>query len=76
MLIAGITTDVAALYRYLDAVAKASFFAKVELRSIESVDMPQGPVMHFQVYLQVRPGYGQPGGPTGKTETEKGKVRT
>jgi hypothetical protein len=65
--IAGITTDVAALYRYLDSVASGSYFAKAELRSIESVDTPQGPVMHFQVFLQVRPGYGQPGGPKGKT---------
>jgi hypothetical protein len=69
--IAGVTTDAASLYRYLNAVAKESFFAKVELRSIESVDTPQGPVMHFHAFLQVRPGYGQPGGPKGRIDARK-----
>jgi hypothetical protein len=69
--LAGGTTDAAALYRYLDAAGKSFFFPKVELRSIESIDTPQGPVMHFQAVLHVRPGYGQPGGPRTVVEAEK-----
>jgi hypothetical protein len=69
--IAGVTTDAAALYRYLNVVSKDRLFSKVELRSIESVDTPQGPVMHFQAFLQVCPGYGQAGGPKGKVEIGK-----
>ena len=68
--LAGTTADTAALYRYLNDLAKSSYFAKVELKSIESADTPQGPVMHFQASLRVLPGYGQPGGPSGKIKIE------
>ena len=73
MRIAGVTTDTATLYRYLNQMAKVSYFARVELKSIESVDTPQGAVMHFQANLRVRAGYGQPGGPKG-TERKNRKV--
>jgi len=63
--------------RFTTLVDWRSFeFAKAELKSIESVDTPQGPVMHFQANFRVCPGYGQPGGPKGKSEIRKTKSET
>ncbi len=72
--IAGTTTDAAAVYDYLNQASKGSLFSKVELKSVESVESPQGPVMHFQALLLVRPGYGQPGGPNGGPVSIPSKV--
>ena len=72
--IAGITTDTAALYRYLGVLSKHGLFAKAELRSVESLETPQGTMLRFQAILSVRPGYGQPGGPERSSEAENRKA--
>ena len=38
------------------------------VRSIESLETPQGTTLRFRAVLPVRPGYGQPGGPERKSE--------
>jgi Tfp pilus assembly protein PilN len=63
----GTTSDTQALYRYLDALGAPELFAKADLHSIESVETPAGTTLRFQLVLAVRPGYGQPGGPEGRS---------
>jgi Tfp pilus assembly protein PilN len=62
--LAGTTTDSASLHRYLAELGKNTLFAKAELNSLESVPSKTNSVMRFQATVFVRPGYGQPGGPT------------
>lgn len=64
VIISGVTTESAALYRYLGELGKTALFAKCELESIESVENDGG-TLRFNATLVVRPGYGQPGGPSG-----------
>lgn len=74
--IAGTTRDTGALYRYLGVLGKTNLFAKVDLRSVESMETPEGVSLRFQAVLAVRPGYGQPGGPEGKTEGQPEGTRS
>jgi Tfp pilus assembly protein PilN len=62
--LAGTTTDSASLHRYLGELGKNGLFVKAELNSLESVANNAKPLMRFQATVLVRPGYGQPGGPT------------
>ncbi len=63
--VAGTTDDSAALHRYLGSLARHRLFHKTELESIESTENPAGKGVRFRCTVVVRPGYGQPGGPTG-----------
>jgi hypothetical protein len=62
--IAGSTADSGALHRYLSELGKHNLFAKAELDSLESLESKGGAVIKFRATVVVRPGYGQPGGPT------------
>ena len=64
--ITGVTTESAALHRYLGALGRAELFSKAQLHSIET-DRADPNRIRFSVMLVVRPGYGQPGGPAGLT---------
>lgn len=69
VVLSGRTTDSASVHRYLAELGRASLFDKVELDSLESVapadkDLHEG-AMAFKAVAVLRPGYGQPGGPTG-----------
>lgn len=67
VVLSGFTQDTAVLYRYLGQLAKTPLVAKADLASIEKT--PKGPKdsgeqLHFNLTVVMRPGYGQPGGPT------------
>lgn len=66
--VAGTTGDSAALHRYLGTLARNSLFHKAELESIESTQSHDPGGVRFRATVVVRPGYGQPGGPTGDEE--------
>jgi Tfp pilus assembly protein PilN len=63
LVLSGITSDTAALERYLVALGEAKLFVKVELTSLEANHEEQQGTWRFSARLGVRPGYGQPGGP-------------
>jgi hypothetical protein len=74
--ISGIATDSDALHEYLGRLAHSRLVAKAELVSIEREPerggMPPADgqpglaeTVRFHATLTVKPGYGQPGGPTG-----------
>ena len=65
VLISGTTAESAAVHRYLGQLGRASLFSKVDLDSLESAENDRAGRLKFQATLIVRPGYGQPGGPTG-----------
>jgi Tfp pilus assembly protein PilN len=61
----GLTTDVSALQEYVSGFQRSPFFASAKLESIESLKELEGPqISRFEMHLEIRPGYGQPGGPT------------
>jgi Tfp pilus assembly protein PilN len=73
VVLTGTTREMAALHRYLGELAKMPLFAKAELASIETdtKSAKQADEQHrFSATLIVRPGYGQPGGPTPKDTTQ------
>jgi len=61
--LAGWAGEQAALHRYLATLARNELFSKVQLESMERDG--DGDRLRFLVRIQVRPGYGQPDGPTG-----------
>ncbi len=61
----GATSDSAVLHHYLGALARSSLIQKAELESIERSEREDGRNVRFRATIIVRPGYGQPGGPTG-----------
>ncbi|HEV2972179.1 MAG TPA: PilN domain-containing protein [Pirellulales bacterium] len=63
LVLSGITSDTAALQRYLVTLGEAKLFAKVELTSLEANQEERQRTWRFSAQLGVRPGYGQPGGP-------------
>jgi hypothetical protein len=69
--ISGITSDSAALYRYLGGLGGTSLFTRANLNSLDSAENEPAGALRFRATLVVRPGYGQPGGPTGP---EKGTL--
>jgi len=65
VLISGTTSDTAALHRYLGELGGTSLFSRAELDSLQSAGNQPAGTLQFRATLVVRPGYGQPGGPTG-----------
>lgn len=63
VVVVGTTTDLAALQKYVACFANSAFFATARLHSLESLDSPRSRESRFEMRLNVRPGYGQPGGP-------------
>lgn len=59
--VTGVTSQSAALHRYLGDLNQVDLFSKTELDTIESE--AGTPELRFSLSLRVRPGYGQPGGP-------------
>ncbi len=68
VLVSGVTTDSAAVHRYLGVLASDGLFAKAELDSSESVEGNLAGAEQFHARLVVRAGYGQPDGPTRAAE--------
>lgn len=62
--ITGVTSDSAALHEYLSALGRERLFSKAQLQS-SGIDRSDPTWIRFSVALVVRPGYGQPGGPSG-----------
>lgn len=68
--ISGTAKQSPALHRYLGSLGNDGLFAKAELDSIENVEGSDAAELQFHATLVVRPGYGQPGGPTGPRESQ------
>ena len=64
---AGETTNVSELHLYLGEIAQHSLIMKAELRSIESGGR-DSELTTFRARIFIKPGYDQPGGPTGPVE--------
>lgn len=72
--VSGLSHDASQLHEYVAALANASLFTKAELKSLESdpTATTKQETSKFNLRLVVRPGYGQPNGPTAppaRTET-------
>jgi Tfp pilus assembly protein PilN len=63
LVLSGITTDTAALERYLVALGEERLFIKVEMASLEANPEQRAGAWRFSARLGIRPGYGEPGGP-------------
>ncbi len=71
MLVSGTTADSAVLHRYLGNLSRCRMFSKAEIDWIEAGEnraVSDGR-QKFSATIVVRPGYGQPGGPTAPQET-------
>jgi hypothetical protein len=64
VLLTGTTTDVAELHVYVAALESNKLFTNVDLLSIEAPSSPEQHHSRFILRLTLKPGYGQPGGPT------------
>ena len=65
--ITGVASDSAALHGYVSALGREPLFSKAQLQS-SGIDRSDPTWIRFRVTLVVRPGYGQPGGPSGADE--------
>lgn len=65
VLISGTTSESGMLHRYLGELNDSELFSIAELESSESAGVGPDSTEQFRARLLVRPGYGQPGGPTG-----------
>lgn len=63
----GTTTDGIELHRYLDRMNDVPLLDKVELQSLESNNEGSEVTFRFEARLTARPGFGQPGGPNGRS---------
>jgi Tfp pilus assembly protein PilN len=72
--ISGVTSESAALHRYLGLLDRKGVFSKVRFGSTET-DTVDRRKIRFNATLIVRPGYGQPGGPTGPDQKLAGETR-
>lgn len=61
----GVTTDSAALHRFLDDILSNSLFTKTELGLVTSQNNSAGEEIQFNAKIFVKPGYGQSDGPAG-----------
>ncbi len=62
----GVTTDAAALHLFVMVLGNSSLFAEAKLDSLEAIRGGKDRhISRFLVQLVVRPGYGQPDGPSG-----------
>jgi len=68
--LSGTARQSAPLHRYLGKLTEHALIAKTRSEAIENVEGAEGPTLRFEAALLVRPGYGQPGGPTPE-ESEK-----
>lgn len=59
----GITDSGPAVHRFLAELAENDLFTKVVLLSMENAGAESGDRLRFSATIEVRPGYGQPGGP-------------
>jgi hypothetical protein len=64
VIVTGQTSETAALHQYLAELAADEHFASVDLRSIEAGSGNSAGTAQFTARIVVRPGYGQPQGPT------------
>jgi Tfp pilus assembly protein PilN len=62
--ISGLTSESAAWHRYLGELGRVRLFTKAEPESLQTADHGPPGTLQFRATLVVRPGYGQPGGPT------------
>lgn len=63
--LAGSASDSQSLHQFVRGLAPSRYFATAKLESVESTTTATGSVeTHFELRLEVRPGFGQPGGPT------------
>ena len=62
--VTGVTSDSASLHEYLGALGREELFSKAQLQS-SGIDRSDPTSIRFGITLVVRPGYGQPGGPSG-----------
>ena len=69
VILIGTTTDSSALHHYLDEMQSNFLFSKVELASVTSAGEPSTAEIQFHAKVVVKPGYGQPGGPTDEQKT-------
>jgi Tfp pilus assembly protein PilN len=60
--LSGITSDTSVLQHYLVTLGKEKLFVKVELTSLEANHNERPGTWRFAARLEIRPGYGQPGG--------------
>ncbi len=72
--VTGVTSDSAALHEYVGALGREDLFSKAQLQSSE-IDRADPNWIRFRVTLVVRPGYGQPGGPSGANPRPPQKSR-
>ena len=72
--ITGVTSDSAALHEYLGALGRERLFSTAQLQS-SGIDRSDPTSIRFSVTLIVRPGYGQPGGPSGSDARPSQKNR-
>jgi Tfp pilus assembly protein PilN len=63
----GMTTDGIELHRYLHRLNNVPLLDKVELHSLESTNDDSEARFQFEARLTVRPGFGQPNGPDGRS---------
>lgn len=63
----GVTTDGIELHRYLHRLNNVPLLDKAELHSLESTNNDSEAKFRFEARLTVRPGFGQPNGPDGRS---------
>jgi hypothetical protein len=63
--VSGLACDIASLHTFVAKLGETPLFSRCELAALESAGDGKSPVQtRFRVRLTVRPGYGQPGGPS------------
>jgi Tfp pilus assembly protein PilN len=62
--LSGVTDDALALHRYFGQLDRAQIFVKVDVGAIEQIAGASDRSIQFSARVFVRPGYGQPDGPT------------
>jgi len=62
--LSGATSDNGRLHTYLGKLDRSELFSRAELLSIDAGTGEDGHKLRFSALLFVRPGYGQPGGPS------------
>jgi Tfp pilus assembly protein PilN len=71
--LSGMTDDVLALHRYFGQLDHGELFVKVDVGTIEQNPNPTDRRIQFTARVFVRPGYGQPDGPTPVAESTTNK---